>query len=101
FHVSYLFTSVPTRRSSDLGIPENFLMHIIPLLGPLSKFFQLIPVPHIIIYIEVGSFQNREILSFVFRFVLTKVLAISACGKNEEDRKSTRLNSSHVSISYA
>src|SRR5699024_12018832 len=31
----------------------------------------------------------------------SKVLALWACGRNLRDRKSTRLNSSHVSISYA
>src|SRR5207249_10070974 len=53
-------------------------------------------------------FQNPNPASDIFQILLMLLIPTSLCfvfgqllGKRREDRKSTRLNSSHVSISYA
>src|SRR5699024_11930245 len=81
--------SVPARRSSDLLLPlpphlRRGVVVIEPLVGcvhPNSSFYR---------YQE----QDNYIICSIF-FQYLKVF------KDFPDRKSTRLNSSHVSISYA
>src|SRR5699024_11679201 len=74
--------SFPTRRSSDL----SSLVFLWFLFRFLFRFFLL----------RLFCFLLRLYLISVFLFTLLELLVIPV-----EDRKSTRLNSSHVSISYA
>src|SRR5207249_11998126 len=71
--------SFPTRRSSDLGIPENGNHHHRA-------------------YPEADQYAAAELPARLRQvaFYRNKLYA-----RNAQDRKSTRLNSSHVSISYA
>src|SRR5690606_41743320 len=93
--------SLPTRRSSDLHlhvpgdedverepqIVHQPRMHAADLLQPLGRELQ--PVADLL----VGELHQ----------VLVDDVAdmLEICGESDEDRKSTRLNSSHVKISYA
>src|SRR5690606_42112309 len=80
--------SFPTRRSSDLRS------------GVGSLFFEPIKVP-------VISFKGLPLPSRTgLASIITKSLSLSSNFQSsliysKEDRKSTRLNSSHVKISYA
>src|SRR5699024_11705321 len=84
--------SFPTRRSSDLSTFD----------GHLEQLETVIENPEIDLYVRGAVLEVYEKLSkdgLVSReeFIeyLRKLL------KHQKDRKSTRLNSSHVSISYA
>src|SRR5690625_7054297 len=77
--------SFPTRRSSDLGVAdhnEDIMMK----------------------YLEGEEIEEAELKNAIREATLSvdffPVFAASAF-KNKGDRKSTRLNSSHVAISYA
>src|SRR5699024_12391526 len=71
--------SFPTRRSSDLNISPTNIPKI-PVLILFNKLF---------VNISTNKLQKNGI-------------NINSCINNQRgDRKSTRLNSSHVSISYA
>src|SRR5207249_11837534 len=73
--------SFPTRRSSDLAVDE--LMAILKVVVARNGF------GHIVTRIQRRAIQSFDQTDLVFA---------DHCGV---DRKSTRLNSSHVSISYA
>src|SRR5207249_12297350 len=93
--VRLYFPSFPTRRSSDLllfcyFVVLPFALNFLVQYGIDSGF-----VPQLSIAAFVG-FMLWFLLVFGLMFELP--LAISP---NTKDRKSTRLNSSHVSISYA
>src|SRR5699024_11552939 len=94
--LSYVYYGVlhsfPTRRSSDLGYSTvkgeiNYqaqnLFHM--------KAFPRFPI------VDLVSGINRVKNGFY----LKDASAVAQLNKNTRDRKSTRLNSSHVSISYA
>src|SRR5690606_40582554 len=92
--------SFPTRRSSDLqGIANQ-------VSGSINSFvtnFQMASGPQIIKSYANDEKKNMTNLvirtskfSFYLLFILTLPVIIEI-----EDRKSTRLNSSHVKISYA
>src|SRR5207249_11784258 len=78
--------SFPTRRSSDLG--------------SMADAEDLAQETFIQAYIHLGEFRREaQAGSWLYR------IAVNGClnwhKRQRRDRKSTRLNSSHVSISYA
>src|SRR5699024_12697373 len=89
--------SFPTRRSSDLSVPQRLLPPMLPT--------------------ATASFPRRSMMETKSYFILSDPSFLLPCGvffKTDfhepayhifstisRDRKSTRLNSSHVSISYA
>src|SRR5699024_12864486 len=81
-HHQYLH-SFPTRRSSDLFNVEEKIL-ISEIVKPLLKQ----KVLHIVNSISTINNQSYDFFNFIYSNV-------------DQDRKSTRLNSSHVSISYA
>src|SRR5699024_12033875 len=93
--------SFPTRRSSDL----EKMYHMINLSSTLFTFYVIVILGDLI------SQTMNSIVSSGFIFIIIYFLNIKrrerlierlAVEINEGlDRKSTRLNSSHVSISYA
>src|SRR5207247_9709447 len=50
---------------------------------------------------RVNIFQQRGVYSIVMRVIPTDIPTLAALSLPEQDRKSTRLNSSHEWISYA
>src|SRR5699024_11311196 len=77
--------SFPTRRSSDL-FPRN-------VFDPLPEFRN----------VEFETVQTDRLYADFKNFAQLFIRQERICGHllQKEDRKSTRLNSSHVSISYA
>src|SRR5690606_40104629 len=92
---------VPTRRSSDLARPAQCLvcggrhdmamLHRVREKAPGDKAGGMRDVCHQKRSGAVGSFAE---------FLVVPVAAIGRCATNNEARKSTRLNSSHVKTSY-
>src|SRR5699024_11702340 len=95
FH--HLLTSLsslfPTRRSSDLFSP----FHIIALIG--IDILQYLQVNRISFQAELG-FKKLDPL-IIRQIGVMREIVNSFFAKLNQDRKSTRLNSSHVSTSYA
>src|SRR5699024_12580692 len=97
-HYYALYTylpSFPTRRSSDLiqELSNIFLSAISFITGSVIEKGD----------INLNEFllklvNNRPFICIVASLVVT---ALDLCFNSSIDRKSTRLNSSHVSISYA
>src|SRR5207249_11401774 len=86
----------PTRRSSDLGGLEEVRGVVLPrrTAGP----------DHRVRLVDEENDRRRRILHLFdqsLQAILELALHSSAGLQQREDRKSTRLNSSHVSISYA
>src|SRR5205814_9666279 len=97
---SHLY-SFPTRRSSDLG-PLGAL----PVMeGKAVLFKELAGVDAFPIVLDPvkGSAPHGTGTQEQIDFIVNMIIAISPGfgGINLEDRKSTRLNSSHLGISYA
>src|SRR5699024_12450615 len=91
----------PTRRSSDLDVYEQRTDAYVAQLNGLDEAFmetvQSSPRQDIV-------FGGRFAYSyFIHRYGLTYETVYHTCSAESDprDRKSTRLNSSHVSISYA
>src|SRR5690625_5716344 len=61
------------------------------------SFFVVLGLLYIIIKYIIGMITARTLIMIVKIFIVSKFIEIS----NVPDRKSTRLNSSHVAISYA
>src|SRR5690606_40337613 len=80
--------SFPTRRSSDLAD-----------LGQGVDVVQRIAAFRQVDHQDVRACRDRERLDGVAQAALVALLGLPA--HLDEDRKSTRLNSSHVKISYA
>src|SRR5207249_7520416 len=100
-HISHrVLHSFPTRRSSDLlrwnGIPP-MVLDITKPVHPSGPVLSRTSPPFRALYPGV---LPRDVASAA---VLASVNDMSSGGDQswQEDRKSTRLNSSHVSISYA
>src|SRR5204862_8265096 len=96
FHVRCLYLpSLPTRRSSDLEFELSFLDHVRRLREAQLRR-------------TVGRWDGRTVRRLVGRLaigiaagVIEMEMGIDHAGGNTyRDRKSTRLNSSHVEISY-
>src|SRR5699024_11717781 len=94
-HIHHLH-SFPTRRSSDLLIKNAFLIMIISPGYSFLIIVSLVSVYFIMKFIPALFFIFGGI-TYAF---ITTWLGLHAFN-NVKDRKSTRLNSSHVSISYA
>src|SRR5688500_20010408 len=95
-HLLYI-SSFPTRRSSDLQHIEAFFAEqhnrqVIQKLLQSGIYFEKIP--------EKTNFPLAGKV-YVLTGTLTKYSREEAKEKLERDRKSTRLNSSHIGISYA
>src|SRR5207249_8405165 len=93
--------SFPTRRSSDLRISNpaqgaHFYSPVYPLLAQLlpEKYARLCYAKEYATNIVKGCQPNDPQNA-------ASVLRLVRQGADVKDRKSTRLNSSHVSISYA
>src|SRR5690606_41339915 len=86
--------SFPTRRSSDLSIPRlgDKSHKVRPIKGIVSELHDLPPG---------CSFSTRCPLADEYCGRVEPELEEIAPGHLVADRKSTRLNSSHVKISYA
>src|SRR5205085_12042349 len=86
--------SFPTRRSSDLRQRAR-----LPMEEPVAGREPQAPVPRADDAVDLDAGHRRE-----FRRLLDVAIAPdhqSAAGPDPQDRKSTRLNSSHSQISYA
>src|SRR5699024_11243847 len=83
--------SFPTRRSSDL---ISCYLRCLPALR-----FVLLSL--IVRRLFVGSFLTESVTSLRPLEGFFTLIGFSAISLSTSDRKSTRLNSSHVSISYA
>src|SRR5699024_12861432 len=97
FHALRLLHTLPTRRSSDLL--DTFDNHYIeitsnsPEIGNVKEQLSAISVEGEALKI---SFSSKYLLE-TLRTIDAETVQIN----RNRDRKSTRLNSSHVSISYA
>src|SRR5439155_26274261 len=86
--------SFPTRRSSDLGVLADRLDARRTVIG--TQTAQLISASALA-WIALGGFAEPWML-YTIAFINGTVLVLDV---PKPDRKSTRLNSSHVAISYA
>src|SRR5690606_42113880 len=84
-------TSVPTRRSSDLE-------HTGGVSAAIEYAVRVCNVKHIVV---CGHTDCGAMKAALHPESVAAMPAVSHWLKNTEDRKSTRLNSSHVKISYA
>src|SRR5699024_12360154 len=96
--------SFPTRRSSDLNPPYNAIPNTIPDIykdkwSETSKKGKTDPTKGLVFVKYISDIAKSE------KWTNTKLAVLlplqTAIGTKNSDRKSTRLNSSHVSISYA
>src|SRR5690606_39298242 len=83
--------SFPTRRSSDLGDRAE--------LGAVRG--ALVLAHPELVDLRAGIHEGRMHRETGDRLVGNHPVALAGVGARREDRKSTRLNSSHVKISYA
>src|SRR5699024_12818040 len=89
--------SVPTRRSSDLGGKYCTFPHAIELLNkPYSDVFTILTS-----YRELENYLSPFMDAWKGGAMEQLQGQIASAKIPLSDRKSTRLNSSHVSISYA
>src|SRR5699024_12883684 len=97
----YLYLhSFPTRRSSDLLIYFHYLAESLSFTDTATHFFVSQPS----ISTAVKRLETEFNTSLIDRRKTLKKMELTPAGKilyKNTDRKSTRLNSSHVSISYA
>src|SRR5207249_7929930 len=91
--------SFPTRRSSDLCVAGSSVP------AALAAFLRrpLLELRDELLDLDPQSFQRREDLRLELALELFAFLeeVLHQVAEPIRDRKSTRLNSSHVSISYA
>src|SRR5690606_42125440 len=88
----------PTRRSSDLLAGLRVVDASRVLAGP---FAGQILGDHGAEVVKVEGPEGDECRGFGPPFVNSSSAYFNAVNRNKRDRKSTRLNSSHVKISYA
>src|SRR5699024_12259745 len=86
-----LLLSFPTRRSSDLDLSIDIIAVLI-----FKTVLQLFETSELIFILTVAVVMFCEPFGNPVDFRLQ----FKKAGKRAQDRKSTRLNSSHVSISY-
>src|SRR5699024_12394744 len=91
--------SFPTRRSSDLNVPGP-VPGAAECAAPIRRVRELQPA-----HVLGGTDRRHTVVRADLADGVGQVVADGALGQVEPtrdlDRKSTRLNSSHVSISYA
>src|SRR5205814_10370982 len=92
--------SFPTRRSSDLHLLQKLLLHIVVHFDaciapiPQAKANPVLPV-----LVDVA--KHLDGLLGVYEAEIWRKPGVPAGSSIKKDRKSTRLNSSHLGISYA
>src|SRR5699024_12860016 len=93
--------SFPTRRSSDLGCLPMLLQ--MPFL--IALYYAIRRTPEIMkqsfLWFHLGEIDILLIIVTICLYALQALVMLEHVSKEQRDRKSTRLNSSHVSISYA
>src|SRR5699024_12376288 len=97
--------------SSSCALPPLSLHDALPILPQLFKFTAIqtvllgaglsLSVELIQLVTRLGMFELDDIIFNTLSVVLGHALLACAERRAGRDRKSTRLNSSHVSISYA
>src|SRR5207253_5527069 len=100
-HDSSDLHSFPTRRSSDLSLAQDFFF--------MLEFFTHLTKRDLLLLLIISSCRPQPqdpVLPALFRALAENKIQHTRAyeyGKdqNNKDRKSTRLNSSHVAISYA
>src|SRR5207245_5270091 len=95
-----VFYAFPTRRSSDLRDQVVALEHL-GVLADVDQRRERLRVPGVVDVVEV---DDREVVIGVGTRESGRAAVVGPCRAHRvllEDRKSTRLNSSHGSISYA
>src|SRR5690606_41929341 len=90
----------PTRRSSDLKSGSVIIANV---QGFDAKNLKLAKYPDGVNPLENGSLENYVVHQVDITKLTKECLSGTGLGMKEieRDRKSTRLNSSHVKISYA
>src|SRR5699024_12265508 len=98
FKPSFLH-SFPTRRSSDLIIADELNVQSRQILAAINLLDEGNTIPFIARYRKevTGGLDDTQLRHFETRLSYLRELD----DRRQTDRKSTRLNSSHVSISYA
>src|SRR5690606_41745956 len=97
FHARYL-RSFPTRRSSDLVYNVRGDYRMQPENGNLPQRLAALPMSIIEVPLPptvLESWQSTNVWNYGRTFFYERGMLA------DQDRKSTRLNSSHVKISYA
>src|SRR5205814_9751942 len=99
--ISLYLHSFPTRRSSDLPNPSNYLSS--SKKDQLDQARAIIPADPGINVVEISPGHNvvRGRILIADFDINSSDLKPSMIAALDEDRKSTRLNSSHLGISYA
>src|SRR5205814_4790879 len=100
-HPTPLLPSFPTRRSSDLDGGKSWRMFN---LRGVVQFFVFDPLDANTLYAQsVGLWRSQD-QGATWNLVYPKPSSITglkmSSDHSDEDRKSTRLNSSHLGISY-
>src|SRR5690606_40674081 len=95
------FRSFPPRRSSDLTTfclaqSDSTRLHVYPLLAPNENAASSIRMVVTVLPTLSASYDINALVAHE----LGHVLGLARHSPNSQDRKSTRLNSSHVKISY-
>src|SRR5207249_6383331 len=98
FCAHHALHSFPTRRSSDLR-PERWALRVARPLLLLETL--AIPLRRLAQVVNTAILKAAEPTAFSPQPVLTDADYQELLELAFQDRKSTRLNSSHVSISYA
>src|SRR5207249_8986146 len=92
-----LLSSFPTRRSSDLRQCAGFPVRMVAMIEVTDWAKDILERSH-----EAARRLNPQArIKLATRGSEVRAMFIDRPGPNDQDRKSTRLNSSHVSISYA
>src|SRR5699024_12189012 len=92
-HANHSLPSFPTRRSSDLQLTFRIRRRQLPEQVPPT--WQVREVDRHLLEVSVPPGELEVLLPE------SRPAQVRAAGQLPRDRKSTRLNSSHVSISYA
>src|SRR5699024_11474864 len=96
---AFFLTSFPTRRSSDLDVAAvRALPNGVAVFREDQTALDIgeqLSVSFLVHFFNLADFLKQK------RDVVKALFARGLCKARIQDRKSTRLNSSHVSISYA
>src|SRR5690625_6801159 len=80
----------------------GMVIDILNIYLPESKLSQLLGVAcSILCLLDIGGIALFHLLHHLNRLLLVQSIGQVTVGNASQDRKSTRLNSSHVAISYA